>query len=91
MRTYPDLVVDAAVVVLQVLEHVRGAPAFGSHLLLAQFTDGEVVTHNRAVRVLQVTEILPDCRGDVLRRWVELRGFDTPRCSECGDRFLMYT
>lgn len=51
-RTYPDLVVDGSVVILQMFEHVRSASSFGSHFLLTQFADGEVVTHDRAVGIL---------------------------------------
>lgn len=69
-------------------EHVRGASSLGGHFLLTQFADGEVVTHDRAARVFQVAEILPDRRRDVLSRRVELRRLDTPRRSESGDRFL---
>lgn len=50
-RTYPDLVVDGAVVILQMFEHVCSASSLGSHFLLAQFADGEVIAHHRAVCV----------------------------------------
>lgn len=68
---YLDLLVNAPMIRLQVVEHVPRVSVLGLHSLPTYFADGEAVEHDRSFCVLQEPKIFPN-RVGVLCGWMKL-------------------
>lgn len=60
--------------VLQVLEHVGRVSSMTGHFMEAHLADRASVHINRAIWILQVSEIFPDRGADALRGRVKVSG-----------------